>query len=102
MSSARSASGGRAGRIVGGALTAVFGVPFVLFAFVALTSRFGSGDPHGYGMIFGTLLALAAGLLTALCLPLTFPSGRRGTAVGWSMGGFVVIALALIIALLTA
>lgn len=91
-------------RIIGLVLTVLFGAPFVLLAWMALSSRFGwtSGDPHGYGMIFGTFLALITGILVAIAVPLTFPSARRGTAYLWSMIGYLAVAIGLIVALVTA
>lgn len=102
MSSEPSSPSGRTVRVLGGVLTAIFGVPFLLFSFVALRGRFGIGDPHGYGLIFGTLLALAAGLLTALLLPLCVRSENRGVALRWSLVGFLGAAVVLVAALLTA
>jgi hypothetical protein len=91
-------------RIIGVVLTALFGAPFVLLAWMALSSRFGwtSGDPHGYGMIFGTFLALITGILVAIAVPLMFPRARRGTAYLGSMLGYLAIAAGLIVALVTA
>ena len=91
-------------RIIGLVLTVLFGAPFVLLAWMALSSRFGwaSGDPHGYGMIFGTFLALITGILVAIAVPLMFPSARRGTAYLWSMIGYLAVAIGLIVALVTA
>lgn len=91
-------------RIIGVVLTVLFGAPFVLLAWVALSSRFGwtSGDPHGYGIIFGTFLALIAGILVAIAVPLVFPRALRGTAYLWSMLGYLAVAAALVVALVTA
>ncbi|WP_223628416.1 hypothetical protein [Microbacterium sp. EST19A] len=94
----------RAVRIAGIVLTAVIGIPFLLFAWMALSSRFGSGagDPHGYGLIFGTFLALVAGIALAFVVPLIFRSGLRARAYSVSLIFYVVVAVALIAALLTA
>ncbi|WP_311259769.1 hypothetical protein [Microbacterium sp. WCS2018Hpa-9] len=85
-------------------LTVVFGVPFVFLAWSALSSRFGwaAGDPHGYGMIFGTFLALVTGILLALVIPLVFRRVLRPTAYLWSMLGYLAVATGLIVALVTA
>ena len=94
----------RAVRIVGVVLTVVIGIPFLLFVWMALSSRFapGSGDPHGYGLIFGTFLALVAGVALAFVVPLTVRAARRATAYLISLIAYVVVALALIASLLTA
>lgn len=91
-------------RIAGIVLTAVIGIPFLLFVWMALSSRFGSGagDPHGYGLIFGTFLALVAGTALAFVVPLIFRSGRRARAYSVSLIVYVLVAIALIVALLTA
>ncbi|MFJ4999463.1 hypothetical protein ACIP5T_14990 [Microbacterium sp. NPDC088619] len=91
-------------RIIGLVLTVLFGASFVLLAWMALSSRFGwtSGDPHGYGMIFGTFLALITGILVAIAVPLMFPRARRGTAYLWSLIGYLAVAVGLIVALVTA
>ena len=104
MSDTKSPAGARAVRIVGIVLTAVIGIPFALLAWMALSSRFGSGtgDPHGYGLIFGTFLALVAGVALAFVVPLIFRSGRRARAYSISLLVYVVVAVALIAALLTA
>jgi apolipoprotein N-acyltransferase len=104
MTRTQSPAGGRVVRIVGIVLTAVFGVTFLCFAWMTLSSRFGggTGDPHGYVLIFGTFLALLAGLALAFVVPLIFRSGRRGTAYSVSLLAYVVIAAGLIAALLTA
>jgi hypothetical protein len=91
-------------RVIGAVLTALFGAPFVLLAWMALSSRFGwtDGDPHGYVMIFGTFLALVTGILVAIVVPLVFPRARRGAAYLCSMGGYLAVAAVLIVALVTA
>ncbi|WP_341974141.1 hypothetical protein [Microbacterium sp. LWO13-1.2] len=104
MVQVQTASGDRVIRIVGGVLAAGFGVPFLLLGGTALSSRFGwgAGDPHGYAMIFGTVLALGLGLLTAVVVPLIFRFSLRGAAYTWSMLVYVLVAVGLIAALLTA
>lgn len=94
----------RGARIVGIVLTVIAGVPFLLLTWVALSSRFGigSGDPHGYGLIFGTFFALVAGLALAFVVPLLFPSGRRSRAYVGSLIAYVALAVALFLLLLTA
>lgn len=104
MTQLQRATGGQAVRIIGIVLTVLIGVPFLLFVWIALSSRFtfGSSDPHGYGLIFGTFLALVAGIGLALVVPLIFRTGRRGTAYLGSLIAYVIVAVSLIIALITA
>lgn len=67
-------------RIIGGIVATLVAVPFVWTVFVALVGRFStSGDPHGYGLIFGTFVALITGLLLSVSIPWIFP-GRSGRA----------------------
>lgn len=98
------AGSGRVSRIIGLVLTVIIGIPFAFLVWVALSSRFGpvSADPHGYGLIIGTVLALGLGLLVAVTVPLVFSPGRRSRAYLWSVLGYLVVAAGLIAALLTA
>jgi hypothetical protein len=104
MTRTQSPAGGRAVRIVGIVLTVVLGVPFLFFVWMALSSRFGegTGDPHGYRLIFGTFLALFAGLVLAFVVPLIFRSGQRGTAYSACLVAYVLVGAGLVAALLTA
>lgn len=104
MSQTRSTTAGLVVRIIGAVLTIVFGVPFVLATWMALSSRFGTAaaDPHGYGLIFGTFFALIAGILLAVVVPLVFRPARRGAAYRVSLIAYVVIAVVLILSLVTA
>ncbi len=85
-------------------LAIVFGIPFLLFGWMALSSRFGGtdADPHGYALIVGTVLALVAGLVTALAVPMIFPRTVRASVFLGSMGCYLAVAAGLVIALLTA
>jgi hypothetical protein len=91
-------------RVVGIVLTLLFGAPFLLFSWLALSSRFEwtAGDVHGYGMLFGTLLAMAISIPLALSVPLIFPTGRRARATLVSLIALVVVDAGLLLALLTA
>ena len=104
MSHAPSSTTGIGVRIVGVVLTVIFGIPFVFVTGMALSSRFGTAaaDPHGYGLIFGTFLALTIGLVLACVVPLMFRPGQRGVAYRWSLVGYVVVAGSLIVSLVTA
>lgn len=59
-------------RIVAGIIAAVSGAFWLLCGYRVLESRLATDpavDPHGYALIFGTVLALPAGLICALALP---------------------------------
>ncbi|SHS67015.1 Uncharacterised protein [Mycobacteroides abscessus subsp. abscessus] len=71
-------------RVAGGLVGALGLGIFGLAAFAVLSSRFSSNpfaDPHGYGLVFGMLLAVPFGLLAAGTLPLAFTRGRRVRAL---------------------
>jgi hypothetical protein len=95
---------GRVTRIIGTVLTVLVGAPFLLFGWMAVSSRFGWGnaDPHGYGLIFGTFLALLAGLLLAFVVPMMFRPGKRGTAYLGSLLAYAVVAVTMFLLLITA
>ncbi|MCV7194404.1 hypothetical protein [Mycolicibacterium brumae] len=53
------------------------------FGLLVLWSRFSTDpgdDPHGYTLIFGTLLALPCALVAAMTTPFAFPRGYRAKA----------------------
>lgn len=104
MTRTQDARDGRGVRVTGLVLTVLVGVPFALLAWVAVSSRFGfgSGDPHGYALIFGTFFALIAGLVLAFVVPLMFRPVRRGSAYRASLIAYVAVAVGLILLLLTA
>lgn len=89
---------------VGVVLTALFGIPFLLFSWMALASRFGASDadPHGYALIFGSLFAIALAIPLAVTVPLIFPPARRVRVGLVSAAAFLVVAVGLFAALLTA
>ncbi|MDQ0642202.1 hypothetical protein [Microbacterium murale] len=91
-------------RIVGAVLTLTFGIPFVILLWMVLSSRFGAADvdPHGYVLIFGTFAALVTGLAASVFVPLLFRRQHRSRAMLLSMGVYVVIAVLLLTALITA
>lgn len=97
-------AGAIVGRIVAGLVALAAGILFLLAAWIVLSSRFGpaSRDPHGYSIVFGTPVAIIMGLLTALTLPLVFPSRRWRRAFAISLSTFVAVVAVLIGALLTA
>ena len=91
------------GRIVAAVVAGAAGLVFVLTAAMALSSRFGaSADVHGYGLIFGTFLAIAAAFVTAFAVPFVFPRRLRGRAYPASMLAFLGVAALLVASLATA
>lgn len=95
---------GIAVRVVGGVLTAVFGIPFAVLALMVLASRFGSAeqDPHGYTLIFGTVLAIPLAMVTSLVVPLILPRSRRALGYGIAVIAFLVVTAVLLAAWFTA
>lgn len=91
-------------RVLAGIVAALAGVIFLFSVSMALSSRFGwnDRDVHGYGLVFGTFLAILAGFVVALVLPLVFASARRRRAYAVSMPAFGVAFLLLIVAVVTA
>lgn len=91
-------------RIAGSVLATVCGIPYLFFVYTVLRSRFGpeTSDPHGYGMIFGTLFAVAISIPLVASLPLTFAKDRRPAAVMWGSLAVLVIDIGLIAILMTA
>jgi hypothetical protein len=92
------------GRVVAGIVALVAGVVFLLAAWIVLGSRIGepSQDPHGYGLVFGTPLAICAGLVVALVAPIVFAPRRWGRSYGISLAVFLVVSALLVAALLSA
>lgn len=67
-------------RAVAGVVSVAAGALWLLWAFVVVSSRFSTGpagDPHGFGLIFGTMLVIVTGLVFAVSLPFAFTSERR-------------------------
>lgn len=91
-------------RIVGAVLALVFAIPFAFCTWVALSSRFSwaGGDVHGYGLIFGTALAVVAGLLVMLTAPLALPRRMRARGYVVALLAYLVVAILLLAALFTA
>lgn len=96
-------------RLICGAVAALTGAAWLWCVVTALTSRFASVeasmdpdsiafDPHGFGLITGTLFAVPLGLLCALTLPLAFPRSRCAGVRRRAMAAFAVLTLALLVA----
>jgi hypothetical protein len=96
-------------RLTGGALAALTGSAWLWCVVTALISRFASVeasmdpdsvafDPHGFGLIAGTLFAVPLGLLCALTLPLAFPRVRRVGVRRRAVAAFAGLTAALFVA----
>jgi len=91
------------GRVFAGLVTAAVGAVFLLCAWVAVSSRFGtSQDAHGYGLIFGTFVAIVTAFIVAAVLPLVFPRHRRSRLYAVTLSSFVAVLVLLIALLVTA
>lgn len=87
-------------RILGIILVVLFGLPFLAFSWIALSSLLGrSADLHGYGVIFGTLGAMTLAIPVALVVPLLFPRGTRAKALLGSLATLLVMVAGLFLAL---
>jgi len=49
-----------------------------------------ANDPHGYGLIFGSIISVPLGFVAALIIPLALPRGRRAVGLSISMLGFLI------------
>jgi len=100
----RASAAALVGRIVAGIVALMAGLVFLLAAWIVLGSRLGEPgqDPHGYGLVFGTPLAICAGLVVALVAPIIFAPRRWGRSYGISLAVFVIVSALLVVALLTA
>lgn len=101
---------GTAVKVAGGVLAAVTGAGWLWCVVKVLTSRFASFeastdpdsfafDPHGFGLIFGTVFAVPLGLLCALTLPLTVSRSGRPRVLRLTMAIFGVVTILLLVAL---
>lgn len=91
-------------RILGAVLTVLFGAPFLWCAWAALSSRFGppEADMHGYGLVFGSLFAVALAVPLALSVPLVAPKPKRWAVMRLSLLAMVVVQIGLLAVWFTA
>ncbi|WP_304116446.1 hypothetical protein [Mycolicibacterium bacteremicum] len=90
------------GRVVAGLLGATAGLLWVLCLYLVARSGFTGDpaiDPHGYALIFGTVVGLLAGLLFAVVLPAAFPAGTRRRASRVCAGCYLAVTIGLYTAL---
>jgi hypothetical protein len=101
----RPSRGGLVLRALAAVVCLVAGASGAMGSTAALSSRLSAdpaADPHGYALIFGTVLALIAWLIVALTAPLAFRAERRGRVLAIAMIGFTAIGTTLVVALVTA
>lgn len=92
-------------RIIGGVLGGAAGVIYLLCVFMAVSSRLSTdivSDPHGYGLIFGTIGGMVFGFVCALVLPLAFPQRRRARAYQVAMLSYLAISALTVLAWISA
>jgi uncharacterized membrane-anchored protein len=88
-------------RVAAGVLSAAAGGLWLWCAVTVLNSRLATDpatDPHGYGLIFGTFLAIPAGLAWVLALPFAFPQRHRTRAFRFALLSFLVVSALLVLA----
>lgn len=87
--------------VVGGLATVIM---FVLVAMV-LRSRLSTDpatDPHGYVLIFGTMMTLTTAVIAFGLMPLAAPPGRRLLAYGVAAVVYPLVACTALVAWVTA
>jgi hypothetical protein len=92
-------------RALVGVLGGVASLVWLFLAFVVLDSRFSTdpaGDPHGYGLMFGSVMALVVGLAVTVVLPFAFVPSRRARATRIAMATYAVVSALLLAAWFTA
>ncbi|OHV05323.1 hypothetical protein [Mycobacterium talmoniae] len=101
----RQSPGVLAVRIVTGVVGGAAALLWLLLAFAVLSSRFDTnpaGDPHGYVLLFGTLMSVPVGAVCAATLPFAFPRQRWPLGFAVVVPAFVVGTVLLFAAFLTA
>jgi len=92
-------------RVVAGVVTAAAGLLWGWCAVIVVSSRLSTDpahDPHGYGLIFGSMLALVSELIAAIVVPFAFPSRRRARVMPIAMTTYFICSALLVVAWLTA
>ncbi len=94
----------RVGRVLAGAVAVVAATVLPLAAWTAGASRFGPADrdPHGFGLILGAVLAIAAAVVLAAAAPLAVPAGQRPRVQVLGASLLVVVVVLVVAAVLTA
>ena len=91
-------------RVIAGVVAAAAATVFLLAIWMVVSSRFGwdDRDVHGYRLLFGTPMALFAGLVMAVSFPLAVPPAHRSRTRAVTLGVLAVIVVLLVIAVVTA
>ena len=91
-------------RVIAGVVAASAATVFLLAIWMVVSSRFGwdDRDVHGYSLLFGTPIAVFAGLVVAVSLPLAVAPEQRSRARALTLGVLVVTVVLLVIAVVTA
>ncbi|MBD8466449.1 hypothetical protein IFU30_09210 [Plantibacter sp. CFBP 8798] len=91
-------------RVIAGVVAAAAAIVFLLSIWMVVSSRFGWDDRelHGYSLLFGTPIALFAGLVVALSLPLVLPPKHRSRTRAVSLGVLAATVVLLVMAVVTA
>ncbi|TKJ98297.1 hypothetical protein PlfCFBP13513_02120 [Plantibacter flavus] len=91
-------------RVIAGIVAAAAAAVFLLAIWMVVSSRFGwdDRDVHGYGLLFGTPIALFAGLVVAVSFPLAVPPAHRSRTRAVTLGVLAVTVVLLVIAVVTA
>lgn len=77
-----------AGQVLAALITTTAAVCSVVLAILVVESRLGpvSNDPHGYTLIFGSLLLVPMSIVGAMALPFVPPRQRRPARIGPPVG----------------
>lgn len=91
-------------RVIAGVVAASAATVFLLAIWMVVSSRFGwdDRDVHGYSLLFGTPIALFAGLVMAVSFPLALPPAHRSRTRAVSLGVLAATVVLLVIAVVTA
>lgn len=91
-------------RVIAGVVGAAAAIVFLLAIWMVVSSRFGwdDRDLHGYSLLFGTPIAVFAGLVVAVSLPLAVPQEHRSRTRAVTLGVLAATVVLLVIAVVTA
>lgn len=89
-----------AGQVLAALITPAAAVCSVVLAILVVESRLGpaSNDPHGYTLIFGSLLLVPTSIVGALALPIVPPLRRRPPRTVAAVASVVWVVVALLVA----